>query len=112
MASTARKATDITALVLVGGAAFLLYQLFKSFNATAQGVSDWFTGNAVYDAFGNRIPLSDAAQQVLNAANILPVSAETDTSASNTGPTTVVKALDTNTGQTLYVDPATGNFVT
>lgn len=103
-------------LALFGGAAFLLYKIIQSINATSQQVTDWVTGGAVYDFNGNRIPLSNDAQAVLNAGNILPTDVLTTSgTASDTGGSpasqTVVKAFNAQTGQFLYIDPSTGNLV-
>jgi hypothetical protein len=115
MASTSDNLSNITTLAIVGAIGFVIYEFWQSsgaFITTAasdiQGLGDWFTGDAVYNADGTRIPLSTAAQSVLNAANIYPLGVvQTDIP----GIPNVVRVYNVSTDTTWDVDPATGGVV-
>jgi hypothetical protein len=89
------------------GNGFNVRQSFQ-YNHTRDSGCDWFTGDAVYNADGTRIPLSTAAQSVLNAANIYPLGVvQTDIP----GIPNVVRVYNVSTDTTWDVDPATGGVV-
>jgi hypothetical protein len=116
MSSVLDDATDLTMLLVVGVIGYVVYEFFnnssdfyKQFAADIQGLEDWFTGDAVYNSDGTRIPLSTEAQTVLNSGNMMPLGVvQTD----NPAFPNLVQTYNLDTGGTTYIDPATGNGVT